>query len=105
MKMPFGKFKGQEIEDLPDSYLCWLYNLDWAHHKWVSAPVAAEFYRRFGRVENGAKASPWVDEIIAAGFRALARQHHPDVGGSADAMREILDARAWLLEVINRGGE
>ena len=24
MKMPFGKYKGQDMEDLPDSYLLWL---------------------------------------------------------------------------------
>ena len=23
--MPFGKYKGQPIEDVPDSYLLWLY--------------------------------------------------------------------------------
>lgn len=24
MKMPFGKYKGQQLEDLPTSYLYWL---------------------------------------------------------------------------------
>lgn len=24
MKMPFGKFKGEDIEDIPEDYLVWL---------------------------------------------------------------------------------
>lgn len=24
MKMPFGKYKGEQLEDLPDSYLYWI---------------------------------------------------------------------------------
>lgn len=30
MKMPFGKYKGEDIEDLPSDYLRWLAgNCDW----------------------------------------------------------------------------
>ena len=27
MTMPFGKFRGFDVEDLPDDYLSWLYSL------------------------------------------------------------------------------
>jgi uncharacterized protein (DUF3820 family) len=27
--IPFGKFKGKDIEDIPDSYLIWVSGEDW----------------------------------------------------------------------------
>ena len=29
--MPFGKYKGKELQDIPASYLLWLYNEDLNH--------------------------------------------------------------------------
>lgn len=29
-KMPFGKHKGQDLDDVPASYLLWFYEQDWA---------------------------------------------------------------------------
>ena len=39
-----------------------------------------------------------LDESIKAGYRALARKHHPDVGGSTRAMQALSDAHRWLVE-------
>jgi hypothetical protein len=37
-------------------------------------------------------------ESERTGFRALARKHHPDVGGSTPAMQALTDAHEWLQE-------
>lgn len=40
----------------------------------------------------------WTKEIISAGYRALAQKHHPDHGGSTEAMQEINRAAERLRE-------
>ena len=40
----------------------------------------------------------WTKEIISAGYRALAQKHHPDHGGSTEAMQEINAAAERLRE-------
>jgi hypothetical protein len=37
-------------------------------------------------------------EVLDAAYRALAKKHHPDVGGSEAAMKRINVARAAILE-------
>ena len=32
-QIPFGKFKNQDIEDIPDSYLEWIIGEDWFKEK------------------------------------------------------------------------
>lgn len=32
-QIPFGKFKGSDIEDVPDSYLKWVIGEDWFKEK------------------------------------------------------------------------
>jgi hypothetical protein len=47
---------------------------------------------------------PWVNKIVAAssggdvriGYRALARQHHPDRGGKTANMQALSEAYSWL---------
>ena len=98
--MPFGKFKGYEIRDLPDNYLGWLYEI--VEPGYLADCVYAEYQHRFG--EDFKSAPPRVREIIEAGFKALALKYHPDVGGSGDAMREIIEARAWLQSLVRGHG-
>lgn len=63
-------------------------------------------YAQFSRWANGAAPCPiredgWAEALFAAVgpawadavFRALTRVLHPDVGGDADLMRDLLDAR------------
>jgi hypothetical protein len=42
------------------------------------------------------KGSASTAERIKTGYRMLAREHHPDVGGSTVDMRNLTDAYAWL---------
>lgn len=42
--------------------------------------------------------------IVAAGYRALSKQHHPDVGGSDAAMALISQARAQLRDMLKLAG-
>ena len=98
--MPFGKYEGTPIHDLPWSYLQWLTEQDWIHvnRPTLAAAVRAELALRDGIGVAGVPAK--VVELVEAGFRACATKHHPDHGGSNDAMREVIAAREWLRTQI-----
>jgi hypothetical protein len=42
--------------------------------------------------------------IVAAGFRALSKSHHPDAGGSTETMALLSQARAQLREMLTLAG-
>jgi uncharacterized protein (DUF3820 family) len=96
MKMPFGKHEGVPLHDLPWTYLQWLSEQEWIHTKrpTLAAAIRAELAMRDGLGGPGVPAR--VVELIEGGFRATAMKHHPDHGGSNEAMREVITARDWL---------
>jgi len=44
MKMPFGKYKGQELTEIPPDYLAWVTN-----NLTITGDLADEIYRVLGR--------------------------------------------------------
>ncbi len=109
MTMPFGKFKGVELCNVPDSYILWVReNCDF-HDENLKDAVECEFESRFIRTEvvveyRRVNLTPaelvWCKKLINAGYRALAKTNHPDVGGDAKKMRELIDAKTNLLGAI-----
>jgi len=98
MRIPFGKYRGAFINQLPTEYLEWLTTID------VREPLATKIKEEYERrlYDQSAIESPMtlrlVDEIISAGVRVLARTHHPDAGGEHDEMVAINTAADWLRE-------
>lgn len=97
-EMPFGKYQGTPISDLPDGYLEWLYGLDNLKTRLQEA-VNFEYSRRF-ILPHISPLNPsgidLVNQIIDIGYRSLAKELHPDHGGDADAMKSLNAAIAWL---------
>ena len=104
MRMPFGKYLGEELSQLPLEYLQWLAeNVDLYGR--LRQAVERElrnrqtYWRRQAaeppppvdgvsvRVERGDTAL--FREMVDAGFKALARKHHPDVGGDTATMQHV----------------
>ena len=98
MTMPFGKYRGQPLCDLPQDYLDWLTTIEL--HGQLRAAVKIEVDRRL----YTAHACPTAiaEELIAAGTRHLARRYHPDTGGSHEAMIEVTVAAAFLRQAVRR---
>lgn len=91
--MRFGKYRGTPIQALDDGYLAWL-----ARQNWINADlreaVEAEITNRgegTGHPRPRLESAPpdVVDELIQAGYRALAKKYHPDVGGDTERMQQI----------------
>jgi Putative quorum-sensing-regulated virulence factor len=99
--MPFGRYRGHRLDELDDSYLAWLYTLDGLRQP-LRGRVREEFFRRKRSDAAAGNGRPpeHTTELIEAGFKVLARKHHPDVGGSEDAMCKSLEARAWLIRHV-----
>ena len=89
--MPFGKHEGVPLHDLPWTYLQWLSEQEWIHTKrpTLAAAIRAELALRDGLAVPVVPAR--VVELIEGGFRATAMKHHPDHGGSNEAMREVIE--------------
>lgn len=105
--MPFGKFAGCAVSELPDSYLRWLSTLNLydplkgAVDDEIQTRISRDGARRaFGLTPSSPKVDrTTVEEIIGAGLRALARKHHPDLeGGNEEEMKRINLAASWLRE-------
>jgi len=75
--MPFGKYRGEEIEAIPTSSLRWLAGLD--------------LRRDHAR------------EVVSARLRVVSKRNHPDVGGSHGALVRLTHVAEWLETVVGIG--
>lgn len=94
MKIDFAKYIEQDTEKMLFGDL---YSIMWDMQRMIAA-IQLEIKAREEKQIQEAGDS-WIEKLIAAGFRALAKQHHPDQGGNAEDMREIINAREWLLKL------
>jgi Putative quorum-sensing-regulated virulence factor len=104
--MPFGKFRGLAIADLPDTYLSWLHGLPDLFGS-LRREVDTEFERRWqAEACNDDPMALDLDdedralfaEVIRRGFHSMARLHHPDAGGSPEVMMRLNALRDHLRE-------
>jgi len=101
--MPFGKYRGWDLRDLPEDYLDWLEGLPDLRNPLARA-VCCEVSRRQQEQEPHEALQRQPDagtmaaagELVAAGYRELAKRNHPDVGGDTATMQAVNAAAAWL---------
>jgi Putative quorum-sensing-regulated virulence factor len=103
-RMPFGKYRGRELGELPDDYVEWLSRLDNLREPLKSA-IKTEWSTRIGAwpgtlVRLPPAAVPIADELVTAGYRALTRRHHPDAGGDHGTMVLINTVAEWLRGAV-----
>lgn len=119
MRITFGKYRGEEIDDLPLSYLWWLIRAevgcltlgmreevlnvledageDVREYRRESPPRQQYSYSNGGcMVVLGQKRKALFTELIECGFKALAMKKHPDRGGTNEQMRELAELRDEL---------
>jgi hypothetical protein len=92
--MPFGKYEGCQLRDLPTDYLEWLTTLEKLRTRLAEA-VRAELERR----TIPRPSVEIIRELVSLGRKSAAKRYHPDAGENADAVRmAALNAAAdWIL--------
>lgn len=89
----WGKYKGEPVRDVPDEYLIYIIG--------SSEATIDQLQQELDRRAQVASASQsWAQRIVEAGFRTMAKQHHPDHGGSHSDMQELNAAAAALREIV-----
>ena len=91
--LSFGKYKGVPIAQIPSPYLLWLVE----SMESDAADIRTELERRRQAEESDMSMA---EKIVQAGYRELAKRHHPDAGGSDTAMREVNAAVETLREML-----
>jgi hypothetical protein len=96
MIMPWGKFKYEQIEDLPDSYLLWLNFTADIQDPRLAGAVMDEIENRFpDRLPVQKVYLTQENENVSFRdrlktiYRQMAMKFHPDRGGSLPAMQAI----------------
>jgi hypothetical protein len=104
MKMPWGKHKGVDVTEVPESYLRWA--LENASN--ISPTLKEAIRHQLGlppEVTNGEATAlilAKVDEAVREAYRQASVRHHPDRGGSAQAMAAINDFRDRLKTELEK---
>jgi hypothetical protein len=92
--LKFGKYKGEDIQNVPTEYLRFLVG----SAQETITEVQAELSRR-ELVEQAAL--PWIRRVVEVGYRELAKKYHPDAaGGDHDDMAELNAAVERLRELV-----
>lgn len=100
MSMPFGKYKGKELGDIPVDYLEWvLANCNRISPRLKRAIQAAIA----GESSTSPPAPALLPDLTNRWYRTLALEFHPDRYGSHEGMKAINRARDLLLEMA--GGQ
>jgi hypothetical protein len=90
MLMPFGKFRGSDLGELPDGYLIWL-----AENVELREPLLSGVEMEFRERGLTLHQRPTTAEGLDAGrvksiYRELSLQFHPDrIGGDGEAQRAL----------------
>ena len=105
MTMPFVRYRGRRLGEVPDDYLGWLFSLDDLREPLRSA-VDREWRRHVQSEPSTTLATlvldavPIADELVTAGYPTLTRRHHPDAGGDPRAKVLVNTAASWLREAV-----
>lgn len=84
-KLGFGKYKDLDIRDVPEDYLLWLIS--------NSKQRIIEYQTELDRREKMDDANLSIMErLIKKGYRELAKEVHPDTGGTTSEMQELNSA-------------
>ena len=85
--MPFGKFKGSALAELPDNYLSWLW-FEVGLREPLRSGVRQELEGR-GLLDTKPSAGSLDLGAVQRIYRELSFEFHPDRGGNTEAMKAL----------------
>jgi hypothetical protein len=100
--MPFGKHKGEFIDEIETGYLSWVLSNCSNLNAYLRNAIEEELDDRRDTPDDPEHHLPDLTGILGKVRRELAMQYHPDRGGDAGIMRGVniaLDRVQQLVEV------
>jgi hypothetical protein len=105
-RIPFGKFRGCDLGEIPSDYLAWVLGVVEAPWLYDAIVDELEQRRRADQRQHESRSSssrpdrsPSVQdahELVTTGLHVLARKYHPDAGGDLRRMQAINACADWL---------
>lgn len=95
--MPFGKYRGKPLADLPDDYLAWV--LDTCQD--ISPTLRRAIESQLGLTKAKAQPLALTAKVISDWYRRLAREFHPDHGGTHEGMKALNRAHELLRDMVS----
>lgn len=92
MNMPFGKYKGLPLSQLPDDYIEWLIR-EFRPKEPLMTKLKMELQWR-------APAPASMLEVVNAGYKTLAMKYHPDKGGTNEQMKSLNNSVECLRRML-----
>lgn len=103
MFLPFGKFNGEKLTDVPTWYLEWLGQQKWFAEKFPQ--LAAEATRILDDDDAPQPATALSRDVLKTWRRSVLKKWHPDRdGGSHAAFVAVSDAVQTLGEMLAERG-
>lgn len=98
LHMPFGKYRGQMVDDLPTDYLAWLKDRD------LREPIKSAVEYVYGlRINPPQPPAPSLPFDVDSWYRKLSLEFHPDRrNGSCEGMKAIQRAKELAEELIRK---
>src|SRR5262249_36581677 len=100
--MPFGKYRGVPLDQVPGSYLDWVLRECDSIDGWLRDAIEDELDVRAGQQQT-AEHGPagHIEERLTKVKRELSLTHHPDGGGNVDVMKGINLTIDRLRELVS----
>ncbi len=102
MRLHFGKFNGQQIDEVPLWYLDWLANQPWLAQRF---PLLATAARQRLDGDDNQTSTAINGDVLKTWRRTVLAKWHPDKdGGSHSAFLAVSDAVETLSAMLTHGG-
>jgi hypothetical protein len=106
--MPFGKYVGWRVNQVPTGYLCWMLDTCDNLRPWLREAARSVHFERAAAHADAPEHPRAVDTItrtqlkdtVQAWYRRLAFEYHPDRGNDENIMRGINIAHDRLKEAL-----
>lgn len=117
MKLNFGKHKGQDIEDVPDSYLTWVLDncpklgettttaikkklgiINDEYQAQMRSQLAQAVIR--AKIDARGEARDEAISALKTVYRTLSRKYHPDMGGDTAKMAAINEYHEQVTKAL-----
>lgn len=115
MTMPFGKHKGEHVNDVPLDYLMWVVENCDLRSETLAAAIHARIHGRQSRTSSSHSPPPppppprpdpgpgtgiaTIEKVVRAWHHQMTKKYHPDRGGSQTEML-VVNEGAELLKQL-----